>query len=57
MVRALEGDASLAAEYTSIGSSDSNTAQYKEDMKMFRKMASLGTKQNGGKQWGQWTYK
>ncbi|KAF8388982.1 hypothetical protein HHK36_025666 [Tetracentron sinense] len=50
IVRALEGDASLAdinegirpghsTVYSSYGSSDYDTSQYKEDMKKFRKMA------------------
>ena len=58
IVRALEGDASLAdlndgvrpghsTVYGSHGSSDYDTAQYKEDMKKFRKMA-LGTQEFGG---------
>lgn len=58
VVRALEGDVSLAdlnegskpghsTMYSSRGSSDYDTAQYKEDMKKFRKMA-FGTQEFGG---------
>ncbi|XP_061374497.1 proline-rich receptor-like protein kinase PERK1 [Gastrolobium bilobum] len=57
VVRALEGDVSLAdlnegirpghsTVYSSHGSSDYDTTQYKEDMKKFRKMA-LGTQEYG----------
>lgn len=57
VVRALEGDVSLAdlnegirpghsTMYSSHESSDYDTAQYKEDMKKFRKMA-LGTQEYG----------
>lgn len=53
VVRALEGDVSLAdlnegikpghsSVYSSHGSSDYDTVQYKEDMKKFRKMAFGG---------------
>ncbi|XP_054824110.1 proline-rich receptor-like protein kinase PERK1 [Prosopis cineraria] len=58
VVRALEGDMSLSdlnegikpghsSVYSFRGSSDYDTAQYKEDMKKFRKMA-LGTQELGG---------
>ncbi|KAI4350854.1 hypothetical protein L6164_005261 [Bauhinia variegata] len=58
VVRALEGDVSLAdlnegirpghsTMYSSRGSSDYDTAQYKEDMIKFRKMA-FGTQEYGG---------
>ncbi|ONH98141.1 hypothetical protein PRUPE_7G232200 [Prunus persica] len=58
VVRALEGDVSLSDlnegirpgqsnVYSSYGSSDYDTSQYKEDMKKFRKMA-LGSQEYGG---------